>query len=89
MSVDISIKISYKNEGLQKLRKAAGLSQSQLANKAGIRVQVLQQYEQGVRDLSGAKLATLLKLCNALECRLADIVTDEETLELLKAYDNH
>lgn len=87
--MDISIKISYKNVGLQKLRKAAGLSQSQLANKAGIRVQVLQQYEQGVRDLSGAKLATLLKLCNALECRLADIVTDEETLELLKAYDNH
>lgn len=87
--MDISIKISYKNEGLQKLRRAAGLSQSQLANKAGIRVQVLQQYEQGVRDLSGAKLATLLKLCNALECRLADIVTDEETLELLKAYDNH
>ena len=87
--MDISIKISYKNEGLQKLRKAAGLSQSQLANKAGIRVQVLQQYEQGVRDLSGDKLATLLKLCNALECRLADIVTDEETLELLKAYDNH
>lgn len=87
--MDISIKISYKNEGLQKLRKAADLSQSQLANKAGIRVQVLQQYEQGVRDLSGAKLATLLKLCNALECRLADIVTDEETLELLKAYDNH
>ena len=87
--MDISIKISYKNEGLQKLRKAAGLSQSQLANKAGIRVQVLQQYEQGVRDLSGAKLATLLKLCNALECRLADIVTDEETLELLKGYDNH
>nr|DAX42747.1 MAG TPA: Helix-turn-helix XRE-family like protein [Caudoviricetes sp.] len=87
--MDISIKVTYKNEGLQRLRKEAGLSQSQLAKKAGIRVQVLQQYEQGVRDLNGAKLATLLKLCNALECRLADIVTDEETLELLKAYDNH
>ena len=87
--MDISIKVTYKNEGLQRLRKEAGLSQSQLAKKAGIRVQVLQQYEQGVRDLNGAKLATLLKLCNALECRLTDIVTDEETLELLKAYDNH
>lgn len=85
--MDISIKVTYKNEGLQRLRKEAGLSQSQLAKKAGIRVQVLQQYEQGVRDLNGAKLATLLKLCNALECRLADIVTDEETLELLKTYD--
>lgn len=85
--MDISIKVTYKNGNLQRLRKEAGLSQSQLANKAGIRVQVLQQYEQGVRDLNGAKLATLLKICNALECRLAEILTDEETLELLKAYD--
>ena len=45
--MDISIKVTYKNEGLQKLRKAAGLSQSQLAALAGINVQVLQQYERG------------------------------------------
>ena len=45
--MDISIKVTYKNEGLQKLRKAAGLSQSQLAALAGIKVQVLQQYERG------------------------------------------
>lgn len=85
--MDISIKVSYKNENLQRLRKEAGLSQSQLAKLAGLNVQVLQQYERGARDLNGAKLATLLKICNALECRLADIVTDEETLELLKTYD--
>ena len=68
--------MTYKNEGLQKLRKAAGLSQSQLAALAGINVQVLQQYERGARDIIGAKLPTLLKICNALECRLADIITD-------------
>ena len=85
--MDISIKVTYKNEGLQKLRKAAGLSQSQLAALAGINVQVLQQYERGARDINGAKLPTLLKICNALECRLADIITDEETLELLKKYE--
>ena len=79
--MDISIKVTYKSEGLQKLRKAAGLSQSQLADLAGIKVQVLQQYERGARDINGAKLPTLLKICNALECRLADIITDEETLE--------
>ena len=84
--MDISIKVTYKNEGLQKLRKAAGLSQSQLAALAGIKVQVLQQYERGARDINGAKL---LKICNALECRLADIITDEETLELLKKYEEH
>lgn len=86
--MDISIKVTYKNEGLQKLRKAAGLSQSQLAALAGIKVQVLQQYERGARDINGAKLPTLLKICNALECRLADIITDEETLELLKSTRN-
>ena len=75
--MDISIKVTYKSEGLQKLRKAAGLSQSQLADLAGIKVQVLQQYERGARDINGAKLPTLLKICNALECRLADIITDE------------
>ena len=87
--MDISIKVTYKSEGLQKLRKAAGLSQSQLADLAGIKVQVLQQYERGARDINGAKLPTLLKICNALECRLADIITDEETLELLKKYEEH
>ena len=86
--MDVSIKITYKNENLQRLRKEAGLSQSQLA-AAGVKVQVLQQYEQGTRDLNGAKLPTLLKICNALECRLADIITDEETLTLLKAYNEH
>jgi len=88
-SLCISIKVTYKSEGLQKLRKAAGLSQSQLADLAGIKVQVLQQYERGARDINGAKLPTLLKICNALECRLADIITDEETLELLKKYEEH
>ena len=87
--MDVSIKITYKNENLQRLRKEAGLSQSQLAAAAGGKVQVLQQYEQGTRDLNGAKLPTLLKICNALECRLADIITDEETLTLLKAYNEH
>ena len=87
--MDVSIKITYKNENLQRLRNEAGLSQSQLAAAAGVKVQVLQQYEQGTRDLNGAKLPTLLKICNALECRLADIITDEETLTLLKAYNEH
>lgn len=71
---------------LQRARKAAGLSQSQLARAADVKVQVLQQYEQGVRDLNGAKLVTLLKLCNALECSLADILSDEETLAQLRDY---
>lgn len=71
---------------LQKLRQAAGLSQSKLATAAGINARVLQTYEQGQRDLSGAKLATLLKLCLALNCTLIELVPDGETRDLLKQY---
>lgn len=84
--MEISVKISYKNEKLQNARQAAGMSQSQLARAAGISVRVLQDYERGARDISGAKLATLLKLCNALHCELRDIIADPETVELLDAY---
>ena len=62
------------------------MSQSQLARAAGISVRVLQDYECGARDISGAKLATLLKLCNAIHCELRDIIADPETIELLEAY---
>lgn len=55
--MDISIKVTYKSEGLQKLRKAAGLSQSQVADLAGIKVQVLQQYERGARDIKRREAA--------------------------------
>ena len=84
--MEISVKISYKNEKLQNARQTAGMSQSQLARAAGISVRVLQDYERGARDISGAKLATLLKLCNALHCELRDIIADPETIELLDAY---
>ena len=62
---------------LKTARLAHDLSQSQLAKAAGINLQMLQHYEQGVRDLSGAKLATLLKLCRALQCSLEDILPDK------------
>lgn len=82
------MEIAENTNNLQRLRKEASLSQSQLAKAADVKIQVLQQYERGVRDINGAKLLTLLKLCNALECNLADIITDEDTLKQLKDYDN-
>ncbi len=74
---------------LQRLRQAAGLSQAKLAAAAGINARVLQNYEQGQRDLSGAKLATLLKICIALGCTLDDILQDDETRALLREYNSH
>lgn len=86
--MEITVKVNYKNDNLQQRRQAAGLSQSQLAKLAGVGVRVYQNYEQGVRDISKAQLSTLLRICKALNCKLSDIVTDPETTELLKEYEN-
>lgn len=85
--MEISVKITYRNEKLQAVRKAAGMSQSQLANTAGVSVRILQDYERGSRDLNGAKLVTILKLCNALGCSLQDILSDPETIAELNTYE--
>lgn len=68
---------------LKEMRKNAGLTQPQVAELAEINLNMLKFYEQGVKDINGAKLKTLLKICKVLNCGLQDIVTDEETLELL------
>lgn len=85
--MEIKVKVNYKNERLQQLRQEAGLSQSQLARIADVNVRVYQNYEQGARDISGARLSTLLKICRALDCKLSDIVTDDETKDLLNEYE--
>ena len=85
--MEISVKIYYKNDKLRNLRQSNNMSQSQLANAAGIPVRVLQSYESGARDISGAKLLTLLKLCMALNCKLQDIIPDSETVDMLTTYE--
>lgn len=85
--MEIDVKIRYKNDKLQAARNAAGLSQSQLATASGINVRMIQYYEQGSKDLNAAKITTILKLCNALHCRLSDILSDPEAIELLKVYE--
>ena len=66
---------------LQRLRQAAGLSQSQLAEAAGINVGTLRHYEQGSRQFDHAELGTILKACIVLNCRIDDIIEDESIKE--------
>ena len=61
---------------LKKIRTAAGLSQSQLADSAGMSIRTLQHYEQGARDINKAQGLILLSLARALN------VTIEEILEI-------
>lgn len=69
---------------MKSLREKAGLSRKQLAEKTGINIRTIEAYEQGLKDINGAKLKTLLRLCSALGCKLNELITDEETKDLLK-----
>ena len=69
---------------LKGFRKKEKLTKKQLSDLTGISMRTIDDYETGKRDINGAKLSTLLKLCKALSCRLEDILTDEETLDLLQ-----
>lgn len=68
---------------LQTVRMAKGLSQGELAEQSGVSKRMIQDYEQGYRDINGAKLKTLLQLAITLDCKLVDILDDEESVELL------
>ena len=82
--MNIDIKIKYKNEKLQSARLAAGMSQAELSKASGIPVRTLQHYEQGTNDLNGAKLVSILDICIALDCKVSDVLTDEDTIKKLK-----
>ena len=72
---------------LKTLRLEAGLSQKQLAEKAGCNLRMLQYYEQGIKNLDHARLDILLKYCLALDCNLVDLIEDPQYLALLNRYD--
>lgn len=62
---------------LQDIRKEKGLSQSQLANLAGVSKRSLQEYEQGARDINKAKAIVVLALADALGVEVRDLLEIE------------
>lgn len=69
---------------LKHMREATGLSQSQFAKKADINMRMFQNYEQGLRSIDGAKIETLLKIANAANCRISDIIENAVLQEELR-----
>ena len=65
---------------LKEIRESRGMSQQDLAEKSGISKRMVQAYEQGYRDINGAKLSTLLTFANVLNCPINQIVTDESLI---------
>ena len=59
---------------LKRLRMYAGLSQSKLAEKAGIAVRQIQMFEQGQRDIRKSQADTLQSLSRVLNCEIEDLL---------------
>ena len=53
---------------LARLRSYAGLTQKILAERSGVSVRMIEQYEQGRKDLSKASADTVYRLARALNC---------------------
>ena len=71
---------------LKAARIKAGLSQSELAKKAGLNIRTLQAYEQGYKSFDNARLETILKVALACDCRLEELIESPDLLGLLKKY---
>lgn len=69
---------------LKEKRQAVGLSQSQLAEKSGVNIRLLQHYEQGSKNFDHARIDTIFKICIALNCKLEEVIENPEYIELIK-----
>lgn len=59
---------------LQRRRKDIGLSQKALAERSGVSLRTLQQYEARARDINKASAAILMAIAKALGCQIEDIL---------------
>ena len=68
-------------KGLKAARKAAGLTQKQLAAQSGAKLRAIQLYEQNQLDLRRASVSSALALAKTLSCAIEDLVWQPIALE--------
>lgn len=59
---------------VQRLRKATGLTQQELADKTGINIRQIQKYEYGEYDTGKMMLRNAIALADALECDVRELI---------------
>ena len=59
---------------LSALRKNVGYSQKELAEKSGVTIRMIQQYEQRAKDINKASVSNLIALSKTLGCRIEDLL---------------
>ena len=68
-------------KGLKAARKAAGLTQKELAVQSGVKLRAIQLYEQNQLDLRRASVSSALALANTLDCDIEDLIWQPIALE--------
>ena len=63
---------------LKKVRTEKGISQSELSKRSGVNYRMLQHYEQGVKNIDGAKIETLANIARVLNCGISEILDHPE-----------
>ena len=59
---------------LQEIRKSRGFTQQQLSDASGVKVRMIQLYEQRQNNLSKARVEVVLSLAKALGCEIEDLI---------------
>lgn len=59
---------------LKRKRTEAGITQAQLAEASQTNVRMIQHYEQGFKDINKAEAETVLRIADALQCDIREIL---------------
>lgn len=70
---------------LKEIRIRAGLTQSELATKADVKLRTIQEYECGRRVIDSAHIDTLISVAEVLEVPFYDLMEDGQRIEAIKA----
>lgn len=59
---------------LKDIRLKMGISQSELSDASGVNLRMIQNYEQGAKDINKAQGITLYKIAQILKCNIEDLL---------------
>ncbi len=63
-----------RDSNLKRIRESRGISQTELAEQAGVNIRNIQTYEQRTNDIDKAQAHTLYKLSRVLGCNMEDLL---------------
>ena len=84
---DLLIEVEEKKQSnLARIRRYKGYTQALLAEKTGMSLRTLQQYENFARDINRASVCTVLVLAKALDCSIEDIIEPDNLAQSIRVH---